>query len=241
MCINSCCAWCAQKPAQEAQLDHLIFVQATDGDKRHPHLTITRQHWLDGCIIKFAFESGVQDPQLGTARLRSEYSSLSSAFQALNNSREGSILVHDPPQVLVWTCSIACSANTKVLCLNTTALSVFAKVIFKPIFLQKDAEHWDWRSHSGQETESSIIRKQQEQYHLPCQAWPIMGSLQLCPLSHPVALKMQANQEMSSCHSWEAWAPSPNLDVFDCVVKGLNYSGPQKYVPTFHHVLLEPT
>ena len=101
MCINSCCAWCAQKPAQGAQLDHLIFVFATDANERHPHLTIIRQHWLDGCIIKLAFESGVQDPQLDTARLRSEYSSLSSAFQALNNSREGSILVHDPPQVLV--------------------------------------------------------------------------------------------------------------------------------------------
>ena len=34
-----------------------------------------------------------------------------------------------------------------------------------------------------------VICKEQEQNHLPYQAWPIKGSMQLCPLSYQVALK----------------------------------------------------
>ena len=43
-----------------------------------------------------------------------------------------------------------------------------------------------------------VICNEQEQDHLPCQVWPIKGSMQLCHWSYQVALKcieIQAKQE----------------------------------------------
>ena len=95
------CMWHVQNPAQEAQVDSLKLFKAGVRHQGYPNLTAIGQHRLDHCIIELAAELGVHGPQLSTARLKSKQCSLGSAFQALNSTSKGPILMHDQPQIFI--------------------------------------------------------------------------------------------------------------------------------------------
>ena len=97
-----------------------------------------------------------------------------------------------PRYLYLSACSTACPANTSLVCplIEHNRLS-FRKVhLHAPVLTEgMQSIELGLEAASSLGDKDQVICKEQEQNHLPHQAWPINSSMQLCPLSCQVALK----------------------------------------------------